>query len=285
LAPEPARSERVSIPVVILCGGQGTRMQGTTTTPTKKELVEVGGRPILWHVMRVYAAYGHTRFILALGHQAEALKRYFLEYELMSYDFTVRLGWQGADVGRAGAVSCHRSGGQEDWEVTLADTGLHTEKGSRIYRVARYIDGDTFFVTYGDGVGDIDVDALLAFHRRHGRLATVTGVRPRSQYGILQVDDQEHVIGFGEKPRLEHWINAGFMVFEREVLDYLADGDDADPDRASVDLERQALPRLAADGELMMYRHTGFWRSMDTFKEALELDAIWRESAPWKTWE
>ncbi len=275
MAPESARSGRVPIPAVILCGGQGTRMQGAT--PTKKELVEVGGRPILWHVMRIYAAHGHTRFILALGHQAEALKRYFLEYEATSYDFTVRLG-------QASAVSYHRSGGpadwQEDWEITLADTGLHTEKGSRIYRVARYIDGDTFFVTYGDGVGDIDIDSLLSFHRQHGRLATVTGVHPRSQYGILQVNDREQVTGFGEKPQLEHWINAGFMVFERGVLDYLADGDDA-----CVDLERQALPRLAADGELMMYRHTGFWRSMDTFKEALELDAVWRESAPWKTWE
>lgn len=259
---------RTSLPVVILCGGQGTRMQGDT--PTKKELVEIGGWPILWHVMKIYAAYGHTRFILTLGHHAEAVKRYFLEYEPMRCDFTIHLG-------RPGPIVIHRRGDEEVWEVTLADTGLNTEKGSRIYRVARYIDSDTFFVTYGDGVGDINLDALLAFHRQHGRLATVTGVQPRSQYGILEVDGTGRVTGFGEKPQLEQWINAGFMVFERKVLDYLAGGDD-------VDLERDALPRLIADGQLMMYRHTGFWRSMDTFKEAQELDAIWRRSSPWKVW-
>lgn len=261
-------TRRAGLPVVILCGGQGTRMQGATLT--KKELVEVGDRPILWHVMKIYAAFGHTRFILALGHQAEALKRYFLEYEAMHSDFTIRLG-------HTDSIRYHPPAIDEDWEVTLADTGLNTEKGARIYRVARYIDTDTFFVTYGDGVGDINVDALLAFHRAHGRLATVTGIRPYSQYGILEVDVDGVVTGFGEKPQLEHWINAGFMVFERGVLEYLAGGDD-------VDLEREALPRLAADGQLMMYRHTGFWRSMDTFKEALELDAIWRASAPWKVW-
>ena len=254
---------------MILCGGQGTRMRGDT--PTKKELVEVGGRPILWHVMKIYATYGHTRFILTLGHQAEALKRYFLEYEPMNCDFTVRLG-------RSGAISYHRSSAEENWEVTLADTGLHTEKGSRIYRVAQHIDTDTFFVTYGDGVGDVDLDALLAFHRRHGRLATVTGVRPQSQYGILQPNEAEQVTRYEQKPQREHWINAGFMVFEREVLTYLAGGD-------NVHLERETLPRLVADGQLMIYRHTGFWRSMDTFKEAVELDTVWHESAPWKTWK
>jgi glucose-1-phosphate cytidylyltransferase len=239
-------------------------------TLTKKELVDIGGRPILWHVMKIYAAYGHARFILTLGHQAEAVKRYFLEYEPMSCDFTVRLG-------QSGAISYHRFNA-ENWEVTLADTGLHTEKGSRVYRAARYIDTDTFFVTYGEAVGNVDLDALLAFHRQHGRLATVTGVHPWSQYGIFQVDEAGQVTGFGEKPQLEHWINAGFMIFEHGVLDYLADG-------KNVHLEEEALPRLATDGQLMMYHHTGFWRSMKTFKDALELDTIWRESAPWKTWD
>lgn len=242
-----------------------------SATPTKKELIEIGGRPILWHVMKIYATYGHTRFILALGYQAEALKRYFLQYEPMSCDFTVRLN-------RSGAISYHQSNSEENWVVTLADTGLDTEKGSRVYRVAQYIETDTFFVTYGEAVGDVDLNALLAFHRQHGRLATVTGVRPQSHLGIFQLNEAEQVTGFVEKPQLEHWINAGFMVFERGVLDYLSDGDD-------VHLEREALPHLIADGQLMMYRHTGFWRSMKTFKDALELDAVWRQSAPWKVWK
>ncbi len=254
------------IPVVILCGGQGTRMQAATN----KVLTDIGGRPILWHVMRIYATYGHSRFILALGHQGEEIKRYFLEYNPMSCDFTVSLG-------HSGSITYHGPDGEADWQVTLADTGAHVEKGTRIRRVARYIKGDTFFVTYGEAVGNIDLDALLAFHRQHGRLATVTGTRLRSHLGIFQLDRTGQVTGFMEKPLLDHWVNAGFMVFEREVLDYLAGDDD-------VHLERQVLPRLVADGQLMMYRHAGFWRSMKTFKDALELDAVWRESAPWKVW-
>ncbi|MGD2144757.1 MAG: sugar phosphate nucleotidyltransferase, partial [Anaerolineae bacterium] len=180
------------LPVVILCGGQGTRMQGATTT--KKELVEIGGRPILWHVMKIYAVYGHAHFILTLGHEAEAIKRYFLDYRPMGSDFTIPLG-------QADAVAYHKPSAEENWRVTLADTGLDTHKGSRIYRVARYINVDTFFVTYGDGVSDIDLDALLSFHLHHGRLATITGVHPRSQYGVLETDRHDQVIGFGEKPK------------------------------------------------------------------------------------
>lgn len=241
--------------------------------PTNKVLIEIGTRPILWHVMKIYAAYGHSRFILALGHQAEAIKRYFLEYEPMSGDFTICLD-------RSHSISYHHSNSEESWQVTLADTGVYAQKGARVCRAARYVDTDTFFVTYGEAVGDVDLDALLAFHRQHGRLATVTGVHLRSHLGVFQLDESGdgHVTGFAEKPLLDHWVNAGFMLFERGVLDYLADDD-------SFHLEREALPRLAADGELMMYRHTGYWRSMKTFKDALELDAVWRESAPWKTWK
>jgi glucose-1-phosphate cytidylyltransferase len=261
------KPEASPLPVIILCGGEGTRMQASTN----KVLVEIGGRPILWHVMKIYAAYGHTRFILALGHLAEAIKRYFLEYKPMSYDFTVRLA-------HPGNISCH--GAEiEEWEITLADTGLKTEKGARVCRAARYVDTDTFFVTYGEAVGDVDLDALLAYHRRHGRLVTVTGVRMQSHLGVFEIDEDRNgqVIGFEEKPLLDHWVNAGFMLFEREALDYLTDDED-------FHLERDALPCLIADGQLMVYRHTGYWRSMKTFKDAQELDAVWRESAPWKVW-
>jgi len=168
------------IPVVIPVGGQGTRMQGGTTT--KKELVKVGGRPILWHVMKIFAAFGHTRFILALGYQADAIKRYFLEFDSMNRDFTVNLG-------NACETAYHQDQVYDNWSVTLADTGLLTEKAARIYKVAHYIEGERFFVTYGDGVGDVDLRALLDFHLSHGRLATITGVQARWQYGIVHAGD------------------------------------------------------------------------------------------------
>jgi glucose-1-phosphate cytidylyltransferase len=260
------RSEN-TLPVIILVGGQGTRMRDATET--KKELVEVGGRPILWHVMRIFAAYGHTRFVLALGYLAEAVKRYFLEFEPMTRDFTLLLG-------DTGEINYHQQNDEQDWQVTLADTGLLTSRGSRVRRVLRFIDTDSFFVTYGDGVGNINIDALLGFHRSHGRLATLTGVQARWQYGIVDADDKGQVHGFQEKPQLDYWINGGFMVFNRQVFDYLSDD--------GTGLETEVLPRLADDGQLMMYRHTGFWRSMDTFKEAQILDELWRKEQPWKVW-
>ena len=261
-------SERTGLPVVILCGGQGTRMG--SDGQTKKELVDVGGRAIIWHVMRIFAAFGHIDFILTLGYMAAEMKRYFLELETMTQDLTLTLG-EHKDV------AFHHVPQEAGWRITLADTGLLTDKGTRILQVARYLqDSPRFFVTYGDGVGNVDLDALVAHHRGHGKLATITGVQPRSQYGIAQVDSAGRVLGFEEKPRLDHWINGGFMLFERGVLDALKG--------ENVDLERDTLARLAQQGELMMYRHTGFWRSMDTFKEAQELDAIWKERAPWKVW-
>ena len=261
-------STRDKVPVVILCGGQGTRMRGETLT--KKEMVEVGGRPIIWHVMKIYAAYGYRRFILALGHQGEALKRYFADYDLMTRDFTVELS-------AAGGITYHQRSSNDNMQVTLADTGLLTSKGGRIARLKPYIGDRAFSVTYGDGVGDIDITALIDFHRSHGKLATLTGVQARWQYGLVQADKDGLVSKFEQKPRLTHLINGGFMIFEPGIFDYLKDDD-------NTHLERETLPQLAADDQLMMYRHQGFWRSMDTFKEAQELDAIWRESAPWKVW-
>jgi glucose-1-phosphate cytidylyltransferase len=201
---------------------------------------------------------------------AAEIRRYFLDLNTSTRDLTLALGSEDR-------VTFHRLPQEEGWHITMVDTGLMTNKGSRIGRVSRYLEkAESFFVTYGDGVGDVDIDALLAFHRSHGRLATITGVQPRSQYGLVEADPTGQVAGFDEKPRLDHWINGGFMVFQRGVLDDLH-GDD-------VDLERDTLSALAAAGELMMYRHPGYWRSMDTFKEAVELDAVWRERSPWKTW-
>jgi glucose-1-phosphate cytidylyltransferase len=262
------------IPVVVLCGGQGTRMRGGTLT--KKELVEIGGRPVIWHVMRIYSAFGHNRFVLALGSGAEQIKRYFVNYEAMSRDVTLQLGGPiHRDPGLA--LQYHGSADHPRWQVTLADTGLHTDKASRLLRLASYLDGDRFFVTYGDGVGNVDLDALVAFHLGHGRLATITSVQVPFQYGILDADENDQVCAYDQKPVLPYWINAGFMLFEREVLSLI----DNDTD---VHLERTVLPQLVAKGQLMRYRHPGFWRSMDTLKDAILLEEMWEQSAPWKVW-
>ena len=254
--------------VVILCGGKGTRMVGANSQA--KALVPIGGRPILWHIMKIYAAYGYTDFVLTLGHGSEAIKRYFLDYGPMTRDFTLGLG-------ERPRLTYHQSHEEDNWTITMADTGLETNKGARVAKVLKYLDGEPFHLTYGDGLGDIDINALVAFHRSHGRLATLTGYQPYSQYGVVQMDGDGLVTGFEEKPRLTDWINAGFMVCEPGVVDYFQ-GDD------TLDLEKEVLVNLARDRQLMVYKHTGFWRSMDTFKEAQEMDRLWRNGAPWKVW-
>jgi len=235
-----------------------------------KALVEVGERPILWHIMKIYAAYSLKDFVLTLGHGGDAIKQYFLDYEPLTSDFTLTLGKQPQ-------VAYHQGHDEENWQITMANTGLDTNKGARITRVLKYLGNEPFHLTYGDGVGDVDLAALTAFHRSHGRLMTVTGYQPYSQYGIMQVENTGQVTGFEEKPRLNEWINAGFMVCEPGIRDYLQ-GDD------SLDLEKEVMAQLAEDGQLVMYRHNGFWRSMDTFKEARELDRMWANGAPWKVW-
>jgi glucose-1-phosphate cytidylyltransferase len=261
-----------SIPVVILCGGEGTRMW--TSTPTKKELVEIGGRPVIWHVMRIFSAHGFNRFILTLGWRAEQIKRYFLEYETLARDLTVHLGHPEED-GRS-PVDFHGQSQHPAWEVVLADTGLRTEKASRIYRVAHHLDGERFFVAYGDDVSDVNLTDLVRFHRAHGRLATLTAVQVDLPYGVVEADSEGCVAGFVEKPRLPYWINGGFMLFERSVVELMA-GDD-------VNLETTVLPRLVEQRQLMIYRHTGFWQSMTTMKDNLLLEELWRHGAPWKIW-
>lgn len=255
-------------PVVLLVGGTGSRM-GAEAGGIPKPLVDVGGHPILWHVMKLYAHYGHTRFIFPLGHKGEAFRRYFMEYEALTHDVSFALGCPDQRLS-------HNPGDEGEWHVTLFDAGLVTEKGARVRQAVERMEAQSFFVTYGDGIGDIALTALLDFHRSHGKLATLTGFQPFSQYGVVDVNEDGRVRHLSEKPRLAQWINAGFFVFERGVLDYLSDD--------QVDLEQQALPKLAAAGELMMYRHTGYWASMDTFKDAQHLNDVWEASAPWKVW-
>ncbi len=276
------------IPVVIFCGGEGTRMRGGTLT--KKELVEIGGRPIIWHVMRIFSAHGFNRFVLPLGYEAQQLRRYFLDYEAMTRDFTIRLGSPTRSEGTdplpdplpggegTGKIAFRGPEQHAEWEVSLVDTGLRTDKAGRIGRVAGYLNADRFFVTYGDGVGDVDLTALLAFHRAHGKLVTITAIQPKHyQYGIMDAAEDGFVRQYVQYPELPYWINAGFMIFERATLEWMRGGD-------TQALETGVLQELIAAGEVMMYRHDGFWQSMDTLKDANDLERLWQQGAPWRLW-
>ncbi len=254
---------------VILCGGLGSRLrQETEFRP--KPTIEIGGRPILWHIMKLYAVCGYNEFVLALGYKGEVIRDYFLNYPAMTQDVTVRLG---AEPG----VTLHGAAA-ESWSVTMANTGQTALTGARIKRLERYVTGDRFMVTYGDGVADIDLRHLVEFHRSHGRLATVTGVRPPARFGEL-VTRGSRVDEFSEKPTIGSggYINAGFFVFENEVFDYLSESDDCV-------LEGEPLRRLARDGQLEMYTHDGYWHCMDTPRDLEALQDAWLDGAPWKVW-
>jgi len=246
----------------------GTRFREETEY-RPKPLVEIGGRPILWHIMKIYRTHGFRKFVLCLGYKGWMIKEYFLNFEWVENDFTVRLGPEHE-------VQIKAQSDQLDWEITLVGTGLHTNTGGRIRLVERYIQTDTFMVTYGDGVADIDLKALLAFHLAHGRLATVTGFHPVSRFGVIEAEDDHRVRAFQEKPRLDGLISGGFFVFNRRVFDYLLE---------DCVLEQEPLARLAKEGELMVYRHGGFWKSLDTYRDFLDFNRIWEEgNIPWKVW-
>jgi glucose-1-phosphate cytidylyltransferase len=259
------------VKVVILCGGQGTRLREETEY-RPKPMVDVGGKPILWHIMKLYAHYGHGNFVLCLGYKAHVIKEYFLNYEAMNSDITLTLG-------QLRAVAYHDQHNEQELHVTLADTGLNTMTGGRLGRVKRYVaKDDTFLLTYGDGLSDVNIDKLLNFHRAHGKIATLTTVRPSSRYGVIDLDNSGAVEQFNEKPILDSWINAGYFVFNRRIFDYL-DGDECI-------LERQPLERLAAENQLMAYRHDGFFYAMDTYREYQHLNELWNTGAsPWRVWD
>ena len=257
---------------VILCGGKGTRLREETEF-RPKPMVEIGSRPILWHIMKLYAAYGHSDFVLCLGYKGAMIKEYFLNYRSMVNDCVVSIGSQAQP-----AVTHLDESGDDQFNVTLADTGAETMTGGRLKRIEKYIEDETFMVTYGDGLSDVNLDDLLAFHRAHGKLATVTAIRPSSRFGLLDIEPGGAVSQFREKPLEDEWINGGFFVFERGVFDYL-DNDD------ECVLEQSPLMRLATDGELMAYQHPGFWHAMDTYRDTLHLNELWaRGEAPWATW-
>lgn len=254
---------------VILCGGQGTRMREETEY-RPKPLVEIGGRPILWHIMKMYSTFGFSDFVLCLGYRGQMIKEYFLQYHAMNHDFTMTLG-------REKSIEFHDAVEANPFTVTLAETGLATMTGGRVLRVSKYITDKTFMMTYGDGVSDINISDLVRFHESHGKLATITVTHPVSRFGMVDVDKFGAVERFVEKPTVDSWASAGFFVLDRKVFDYL-DGDECI-------FEQQPLERLAADNQLVAYRHQGFFFAMDTYREVLQLNQLWdRNEAPWRVW-
>jgi glucose-1-phosphate cytidylyltransferase len=264
----------MAMKAIILCGGQGTRLREHTEVQPKP-MVEIGGRPILWHIMKLYAFHGITDFVLCLGYKAKVIKEYFLNYEAMNSDFTVTLG-------EKNGICLHRGNLSEDhWRVTVVDTGENTMTGSRILRASKYLqaEDDTFLVTYGDGLSDVNIRAVLEFHKEHGRLATMTGVRPPSRFGELQREGNR-VVAFSEKPQIgQGLINGGFFCFQRGFLQYLSESPDCI-------LERSPLESCAADRQLCVFEHLGYWQCMDTYRDWMSLESQWQSSnAPWRVWE
>lgn len=254
---------------VILCGGMGTRLSEETVV-RPKPMVEIGPHPILWHIMKGYAHHGFGEFVLALGYKGDFIKRYFLHYHLWNSDFCIDLSTGRTEV---------RKPAPYDWRVHLIDTGERTMTGGRLRRLRDFLGNEPeFLLTYGDGVANVDVKQLVAFHRSHGKIATVTAVRPTARFGGLELDG-DRVVSFVEKPQLsEGWINGGFFVFNREVFDYIDDD--------STVLEREPMEALTRDGQLMTFRHDGFWQCMDTVREKALLEQLWATGeAPWCVWK
>jgi len=256
--------------VVILCGGKGTRLREETEY-RPKPMLPIGEHPILWHIMKLYAHYGHTDFVLCLGYKGDMIKDYILNYRYLNSDLTVHLG-------QKREVVFHEACDEAAWTVTLASTGEDTMTGARLKRIEKFIKGDLFMMSYGDGVGNVDLRALLEFHQRHGKLVTLTGVRPPGRFGELVTKD-DLITEFNEKPQTTAGrINGGFFVFSRKFFDYLNED-------AGLILEQAPLRRVAADDQLMCFPHDGFWQPMDTFREFELLNQLWKsERAPWKVW-
>jgi glucose-1-phosphate cytidylyltransferase len=255
--------------VGILCGGFGTRLKEETELKPKP-MVEIGRMPILWHIMKIYAHYGFNEFVLCLGYKAEVIKEYFYNYEVLSNDFTIELGTKNIEV--------HSNHSEVGWKITLVDTGLNAMTGTRVKRIERFIDEDTFLLTYGDGVTDLNINKLLQYHKSHGKIGTVTGVYPPSRYGELSIHEDQ-VLSFNEKQKKQNnSINGGYFVFNRKIFRYLKDDD-------VCIFEREPLENLASDGELKVFQHKGFWQCMDTNRDCKYLNEIWEKGdAPWKVW-
>ena len=255
---------------VLLAGGLGTRMREETEF-RPKPMVEVGGKPILWHIMKIYAAAGVTDFVICAGYKGDVIKNYFYNYGPANMDFTVKLGHHDDIV-------YHGNHDEFNWTVTVADTGPKTMTGGRIKRIQKYVGDEPFFCTYGDGVADVDIEKLLEHHKLQGKLATMTTTKPTSRFGVVDIEKNGTIGSFREKPKVDDWINIGYFVFEPEIFDQI-DGD-------STVLEEEPLHRLASRREISAFPHEGFWQPMDTYREAQMLNDLWDKcEAPWKKWD
>jgi glucose-1-phosphate cytidylyltransferase len=253
---------------VILAGGLGTRLREETEF-RPKPMVEIGGKPIIWHIMKSLSVQGINDFIICLGYKGDTIKDFFINYEARSNDITVKLG-------KNKSLIQHSDSSPENWTVTLANTGASTMTGGRLNRVKKFVEGETFLCTYGDGVADVNLSTLVSFHQKHGKTATVTSVRPTNRFGALQIDNDNFVREFSEKPVSEKRVNGGFFIFEANIFDFLND--------ESV-LEGEPLEKLSRSGELKAYKHDGYWQPMDTYREVIELNNLWdADKAPWKIW-
>lgn len=255
--------------VVILCGGMGTRMKEETEFKPKP-MVLIGGKPILWHIMKIYSHYGYKDFILCLGYKGNMIKEYFLNHKFMSNDFTLNLNSKEKFV--------HNNGNDvEDWNITFADTGEETNSGGRIKKIQKYINEDNFLLTYGDGVSDIDIQKLVEYHKQKNKIATLTAIQPMSRFGVLKFDNEGTITSFREKPKLDGWVSGGFFILNKKVFDYIGENDT---------FETESLLKLSNENQIGAYPHYGFWDCMDTFKDAQRLNHLWKSNnAPWAIWK
>jgi len=255
--------------VLLLAGGFGTRLSEETDI-RPKPMVEIGGKPILWHIMKIYSTYGFTEFVILLGYKGYYIKEYFANYFLHQSNVTIDMS--------NGKMEIHNNS-SEPWKVTLLDTGLNSMTGGRVKRASEHINNESFMLTYGDGVADVNIDDLVKFHQAHGKIMTMTSVQPAGRFGALSIESNGEVSKFLEKPKGDgNWINAGFFVCEAKVLDYIEEGD-------STVFEQEPLQNLAKDGEIVTYKHEGFWKPMDSLKDKNDLNDLWdTQKAPWKTW-
>lgn len=255
--------------VVLLAGGLGTRISEETDAKPKP-MVEIGGKPILWHIMKIYSSFGYNEFIICCGYKGYVIKEYFANYFLHQSDITIEMSTNKVEIHNSFA---------EPWKITMVDTGLNTMTGGRLKRIEEYVSGEKFMMTYGDGLSNIDIKSLVDFHNKHGKLATLTAVQPSGRFGALKLDNDKHITSFNEKPKGDgSWINGGFFILEPEIFDYIKEGD-------STVWEQDPMINLAKNLQLKAFKHNDFWKPVDTLRDKIELNQIWNtENCPWKLW-